>query len=389
LLDAVLDPQALASANDASEIDRILVSEFSEARRLAESDAMQDILDRARIVGGEQGFLIGVRILTGSITAGEAGAAYALVAERMVAALLAEVTRELEREHGKVPGGGAAVIAMGKLGGREMTASSDIDLILLYDYEEGALQSDGVRPLAPSHYYSRLTQRLITALSAPTAQGTLYEVDMRLRPSGQKGPMATKLSGFIAYQTGEAWTWEHMAITRARVIAGDAALIPKVEAAIRDVLQAPRDRAKIAADVRDMRARIAADKGTDNIWDMKQVRGGLVDLEFIAQHLQLVAARAKPEVLDQNTLAALDRLARAGIIGRQEADALIASGRLVHALTQITRLSLDHPFDPDHAPQGLKALLARAAGENSFEGVEAGLRQALDVVSKAFDRFVT
>lgn len=388
LLDAVLDPQALASANDAGEIDRILTAEFSEARRVAEGDAMQDILDRARIIGGEQGFLIGVRILTGSISAGEAGAAYALVAERMVSALLAEVTRELEREHGKVPGGGAAVIAMGKLGGHEMTASSDIDLILLYDYEDGAQQSDGARPLAPSHYYSRLTQRLVTALSAPTAQGTLYEVDMRLRPSGQKGPMATKLSGFIAYQTTEAWTWEHMAMTRARVIAGDAALIAKVESAIRDVLQTRRDPAKIAADVREMRARIAADKGTDKIWDMKQVRGGLVDLEFIAQHLQLVSASAQPAVLDQNTLAALDRLARAGIIGRQEADDLIAAGRLIHALTQITRLSLDHPFDPDHAPQGLKALLARAAGEATFEGVEAALQRAECVVAQAFDRLI-
>lgn len=388
LLDAVLDPQALASANDAGEIDRILAAEFCEARRVAEGDAMQDILDRARIVGGEQGFLIGVRILTGNISAGEAGAAYALIAERMVAALLAEVTRELEREHGKVPGGGAAVIAMGKLGGREMTASSDIDLILLYDYEEGALQSDGPRPLAPSHYYSRVTQRLITALSAPTAQGTLYEVDMRLRPSGQKGPMATKLSGFIAYQTTEAWTWEHMAMTRARVIAGDATLIPNVEAAIRDVLQTPRDRAKISADVRDMRARIAADKGTDKIWDMKQVRGGLVDLEFIAQYLQLVSAPERPDVLDQNTLAALDRLANAGMIARHEADGLIAAGRLIHALTQITRLSLDHPFDPDQAPQGLKALLARAAGEETFEGVEMALRRALGVVASAFDRLI-
>jgi glutamate-ammonia-ligase adenylyltransferase len=388
LLDAVLDPQALASVNDAEEIDRILASEFADARRMAEGDAMQDILDRARIVGGEQGFLIGVRILTGSISAGAAGAAYALVAERMVSALLNEVARELEREHGKVPGGGAAVIAMGKLGGHEMTASSDIDLILLYDYEEGALQSDGTRPLAPSHYYSRLTQRLVTALSAPTAQGTLYEVDMRLRPSGQKGPMATKLSGFIAYQTAEAWTWEHMAMTRARVIAGDPALTPKVEAAIQEVLCTPRDRAKTATDVRDMRARIAADKGTDKIWDMKQVRGGLVDLEFIAQYLQLIAAPSQPEVLDQNTLAALDRLALAGVIGRPEADDLIAAGRLIHALTQITRLSLDHPFDPDHAPQGLKALLARAAGQETFEGVETALRGALGVVSAAFERLV-
>ena len=137
-----------------------------------------------------------------------------------------------------------------------------------------------------------------------------------------------------------------------------------------------------------MRERIAAEKGTDDIWDLKQVRGGLVDLEFIAQYLQLIAAPSQPEVLDQNTLAALDRLALAGVIGRAEADDLIAAGRLIHALTQITRLSLDHPFDPDHAPQGLKALLARAAGQETFEGVETALRGALGVVSAAFERLV-
>ena len=388
LLDAVLDPQALASATDAAEIDRLLASEFSQARRHTETDPTQEILDRARIIGGEQDFLIGVRILTGSISADEAGQAYALAAERMVNALLLEVTLDIEREHGKVPGGGAAVIAMGKLGGREMTASSDLDLILLYDYEQGALQSYGGRPLAPSHYYSRLTQRLITALSAPTAQGSLYEVDMRLRPSGQKGPMATKLSGFIAYQSAEAWTWEHMAMTRARVIAGSEALVPRVAAAITNVLGMERDRAKIAADVRDMRRRIATEKGTSNIWDLKQIRGGLVDLEFLAQHLQLVYAHAHPEVLDQNTLAALEKLAKFGVLPVGAAQEVIAAGRLLHALTQIVRLSLDQPFDPAQAPQGMKALLVRAAEKPDFPAVEAALRQAEAVILAAFERFV-
>ncbi len=388
LLDAVLDPQALASANDANEIGRILQSEFADARGIAEGDPMQDILDRARVVGGEQNFLIGVRVLTGSIAADEAGAAYALIAERMVEALLGEMTRELEREHGKVPGGEASVVAMGKLGGREMTASSDLDLILLYDYAEGATQSDGARPLAPSHYYSRLTQRLITALSAPTGQGTLYEVDMRLRPSGQKGPVATKLSSFVTYQESEAWTWEHMALTRARVIAGSPGLKARVAAAIRDVLVKRRDRDKIATDVRDMRLRIAAEKGTDKIWDLKQVRGGLVDLEFITQHLQLVHAAAHPDVLDPATLKALEKLAAAGAIEAKEAARVIDAGKLLHALTQVVRLSLDQPFEPGNAPQGLKVLLAKAAGLSDFDAVETGLRQALSQVSGAFERLV-
>ena len=388
LLDAVLDPQALASATDAEEIAGLLAAEFAEARRTPDGDAMQDILDRARAAGGEQGFLIGVRILTGSISAAEAGTAYAHAAEAMVSALLTEVTLELEKEHGRVPGGEAVVVAMGKLGGREMTASSDIDLILLYDVEEGAAQSDGARPLAPSHYYARLTQRLITALSAPTAEGTLYDVDMRLRPSGQKGPVATKLTSFMEYQAHEAWTWEHMALTRARVIAGTASLRARADAAIRATLVMPRDRDKIAADVRDMRLRIAAEKGTDKIWDLKQVRGGLVDLEFIAQHLQLVHAAAHPEVLDQNTIGALQRMADAGLLAAADAKSLAEAGRLVHDLTQILRLSLDHPFDPATAPGGLKVLLARAGGAKDFNALEVDLKAAISSVFNAFERLV-
>ncbi|MEQ1669431.1 MAG: bifunctional [glutamine synthetase] adenylyltransferase/[glutamine synthetase]-adenylyl-L-tyrosine phosphorylase, partial [Hyphomicrobium sp.] len=267
-------------------------------------------------------------------------------------------------------------------------ASSDIDLILIYDCAPDAIQSDGRRPLAPSHYYARLTQRLITALSAQTAEGGLYDVDMRLRPSGQKGPVATRLSSFTEYQNTEAWTWEHLALTRARVIAGSFRLQDEVDAAIRAVLTKPRNRAIITADVRDMRDRIAAEKGTADIWDLKQVRGGLVDIEFIAQYLQLVSAALHPGVLDQNTLAAFARLRDAGIITASDCDQLTRSGRLFHDLTQILRLSLDHGFDPKTAPGGLKLLLAKAGGADSFEALEAKLKAQLNLVHQAYDRLV-
>ena len=186
------------------------------------------------------------------------------------------------------------------------------------------MSSSGQRPLAPSQYYARFTQRLVSALSVPTTEGTLYEVDMRLRPSGQKGPVATQLSSFIHYQANEAWTWEHLALTRARVVSGPPEITARVEAAIRDALLKRRDRDKIAADVRDMRARIAKEKGTDDIWDLKQVRGGLVDLEFIAQHLQLVHAADNPSVLDQNTVGAYQKLQAAGYLSELHAETLIS-----------------------------------------------------------------
>jgi glutamate-ammonia-ligase adenylyltransferase len=349
---------------------------------------MQYVLDRARVVGSEQQFLIGIRVLSGAIKAHQAGDAYALLAERLIDALKAAMEREIERTSGRVPGGAAAIIAMGKLGGREMTAASDLDLILVYDFDPAETESDGARPLAPSQYYARLTQRLISALSSATAEGTLYEVDMRLRPSGQQGPVATQLSSFIAYQATEAWTWEQLALTRARVISGPAALKEKVETAIHGALVKSHDAAKVAADVHDMRQRIAKEKGTENIWDLKQVRGGLVDLEFIAQYLQLVSAAVHPDVLDQNTVGAYRRLRDAGVLGLEHAEVLIPAARLINDLTQILKLCLEGPFDPATAPRGLKELLVRAGDAADFSELETGLAETLARVAALFDEII-
>ncbi len=382
LLDAVIDPMTFSTVPADDELDALIAEE------LAEAQDVQAMLDRARVVGSEQAFLIGVRILSGTVNASQAGTLYARLADRLIEAMQTEVENEQVRAHGKIPGGAAAVVAMGKLGGREMTASSDIDLILVYDCDPSAQESDGARGLAPSQYYARLTQRLITALSAPTAEGTLYEVDMRLRPSGQMGPVATRLSSFIEYQEKEAWTWEHMALTRARVVTGPPHLRAAVEDAIRHTLVQPREQAKTAADLLDMRQRIEKEKGTTNIWDLKQVRGGLVDLEFIVQFLQITNAAAHPEILDQTTLGALQKLGAAGVLAAEDTERLIATGRLIHDLMQILRLCLDDPFNPETAPRGLKELLARAGDSPDFAALEVKLKSALSDVSGLFDKLI-
>lgn len=382
LLDAVLDPRTLGTYATQDELDRIIGSD------LAGAADMQEVLDRARVIGSEQIFLIGVRVLSGMIDASQAGDAYALLAERLVAALQAAVEDELARTHGRIAQGAATVVAMGKLGGHEMTANSDIDLIVIYDFAEDCSTSDGERGLSPNQFYSRLTQRLIASLSSPTAEGTLYEVDMRLRPSGLKGPVATQLSSFVDYQAKEAWTWEHLALTRARALTGPPELRDKVTAAIRATLLAPRDRAKIAKDVLEMRALIWKEKKTDNIWDLKQVRGGLVDLEFTAQYLQLVHAAAHPEILDQNTIRAFEKLRDAGLLDDADAGVLIAAARLISDLTQILRLCLDGSFDPAVAPRGLKDLLARAGDAPSFEALQGEVRRSLQAVALLFDKLV-
>ena len=382
LLDAVLDPGFFGTVPTSAKLKELIEGAIAQA-----SD-YQEALDRARIVGREQGFLIGVRVISGTLSARQAGAAYTGLAETLIEATAARVEAELVRQHGRLPGGQAAILAMGKLGGKEMTAGSDLDLIIVYDYEGEEAQSDGPKPLPGPQYYTRFTQRLIAALSAETAEGSLYQVDMRLRPSGNQGPVATRLSSFVNYQKGSAWTWEHLALTRARVITGPAPLRRQINEAIKEVLTRPRDRLAVAAEVKTMRARIAAEKGSDDAFDLKQMRGGLIDLEFIAQFLEIVSAAEHAQVLDQNTELALTKLSAAGVLESLDAEILVPAARLYHTLTQVLRLCLDKPFVAEETPRALKDLLARASDMPDFTSLESLLKRTLRNVREAFDSIV-
>jgi [glutamine synthetase] adenylyltransferase / [glutamine synthetase]-adenylyl-L-tyrosine phosphorylase len=382
VLDAVLDPKTFSALPTSTDLDAILQQDVPD------DAALDQVFDSVRVIGQEQGFLTGVRVLTGTVHAGQAGAAYARLAGALIGRVQRAIEADMIRAHGHVAGGQAVVIAMGKLGGFEMTAASDLDLIILYDFDPEVMQSSGPKPLAPGQYYARYTQRLISGLSVPTSEGQLYDVDMRLRPSGQKGPLATSLTSFISYHTGEAWTWEHLALTRARVISGPKDLSDKVKAAIHETLIRARERGKIAADVLEMRRLLMAEKGTTNSWNIKQVRGGLIDVEFIAQYLQLIHANAHPSILDTNTLAALSKLAAAGCLDQSDAETLIAAGRLLQDLGQIQRLCSDADFDPASANHGLKNLLVQAAHAPSFTTLEAELGDRQAAVHALFDRLV-
>jgi glutamate-ammonia-ligase adenylyltransferase len=378
LLDAVLDPGFFGTVPTPARLRELA------GATLAEAPDYQEALERARIVGREQAFLIGVRVISGTLSARQAGAAYTDLAESLIEALAKRVEEELVGSYGRMKGGEAAILAMGKLGGREMTAGSDLDLIVVYDYEGENPQSDGAKNLPGAQYYTRFTQRLIAALSAETAEGSLYQVDMRLRPSGSQGPVATKLSSFTAYQKSS--DVEHLALTRARVLSGQPSLRQQIDETIKGVLSAPRDRETVAADVRTMRAKIADEKGSLDIWDLKQVRGGLIDLEFIAQ-FQIAAPRSTRGA-GQNTEAALAKLAAAGALAPGDAEILVPAARLYHTLTQVLRLCLDKPFVADEAPRALKDLLARAAEMPDFATLEATLKDTLAAVHEAFDRIV-
>jgi glutamate-ammonia-ligase adenylyltransferase len=382
LMDAVLDPGFLGELPTTEGLAETV------GEQLALAQSYEDCLDRARRVGQELSLLIGVRVLSGSISAEQAGFAYATLADQLIIALQHQVVAQLVRQHGEVPGGEMAVIGMGKLGGREMTANSDLDLVIIYRFPQDEKTSTGLKPLALTQYYARATQRLISALAAPTAVGVLYEVDMRLRPSGKSGPVATSLPAFVAYQGSEAWTWEHLALTRARVISGPDTLKRDIESTIRDVLCRPRDRAAIAADVRDMRSRIAKEKGSSEVWDLKYADGGLVDIEFMAQYLQLIHAAEHPDTLDQNTVTVLEKMRAAELLSAEDADILLNAAHLYHSLTQIMRLCQEGRFDPEKAPPGLMAMLGQAAGVPEFSRIAPLLRETQEAVAARFAKLV-
>ncbi|TKT81249.1 bifunctional [glutamine synthetase] adenylyltransferase/[glutamine synthetase]-adenylyl-L-tyrosine phosphorylase [Aquamicrobium sp. LC103] len=342
----------------------------------------EDILDRLRIFAAEQKFLIGVRLLTGAIDAERAGKAFSDLADLCIGRVLDAVIAEFARRHGKVTGGSVCVLGMGKLGSRELTAGSDVDLILLYDHDPGADESDGEKPLAPSHYYARLTQRLIAAVSAPTAEGVLYELDLRLRPSGNKGPVATHIEAFRKYQRENAWTWEHMALTRARPVAGAEEFCVAVEKEVEGVLSLRRDRQKIFKDAVEMRRLIAEEKPPRDAWDLKLVRGGQIDLEFIAQ-CAVLTGKAEGERTTA-TGRVLGRLS-ADFCDPQARQELLDAYRLYLDLTQIMRVCLTGPFEPQDVPPGLADLLLRSTDLPDMKVLEAHLKETAGRVGRHFD----
>jgi [glutamine synthetase] adenylyltransferase / [glutamine synthetase]-adenylyl-L-tyrosine phosphorylase len=382
VLDPLVDPAFFGALPGTRQLAVSLQGSLDEAR------SYEDFLDRVRRFGQEQQFLIGARILAGTVSAQQAGEAYAAVADTTIHALHAKVAGLLRETNGVVPGGEAVVLAMGKLGGREMTANSDLDLIVVYDFDPGHPESDGARPLHATPWFARFTQRLVSALTTQTNYGRLYDVDMRLRPSGRAGPVATSIAAFENYQRDDAWTWEHMALTRARIVSGAPDLAARVAAAIREVLCRPRDVPALGRDVADMRRRIATGKGDAGRWDLKFTAGGLIDLEFIAQYLQLAHGAAVPEIFDTATAAVFDKAVRAGILAVEDAEALRPAVRLYQDLGQILRLCVPPPFEPEGAGAVLKELLTRVADVPDFATLEAYLAETQERVRRCFGRIV-
>jgi glutamate-ammonia-ligase adenylyltransferase len=327
-------------------------------------------LDAARRWMKEWHFRIGVHHLRGLIDGVQAGREYAELAEIVIACIAPVVVAQFSIKHGPPPGRGAAVLAMGSLGAGRINAQSDLDVIAIYDPLD-ATMSEGAKPLSTRPYYARLTQAMITALSAPMSQGRLYEVDMRLRPSGQQGPVATSLASFQNYQRNEAWTWEHLALTRARVVAGDPTLAQDIESFRETVIRAEPDRPAILRDVRDMRDRLAAAKPPASVWDAKTGAGRMMDIELMSQTGALLSGSTAHDVPG-----GLQGGVTAGWLSQAQAQTLTEGYDLFWSVQTASRLISSKVLDTDHAGESGAAFLCRTTGFDTLDALQMALDDA-------------
>jgi glutamate-ammonia-ligase adenylyltransferase len=368
LLDGLIDATAFEPAPPVEELVR--------AFRAAESGDYERLLDHVRRSVGEKRFALGVQIIEGAGDPLEVAAGYSRVAEAALDVLAAATVADHARQHGHVPGSELVILALGRLGGGALTHASDLDLVYLFtgDIHDS---SDGPKPLEATRYYNRLAQRVTAALSVPTAAGALYEVDTRLRPSGAKGLLAVTVDSFAEYQRDSAWTWEHMALTRARPVFGSDAARAKVRSVIEDVLRRPRDPGKLLRDVASMRAEMAKHKPPAGPLDAKLVEGGLVDLEFCVHTAQLEHGAG----LNPRLGPAVAELVDAGLLPATFAGAHDMLTRMLVTL----RLVAPDAQDP---PPPTRALVARACGFESWDALLEGYAEARQSVRDEWARIV-
>jgi [glutamine synthetase] adenylyltransferase / [glutamine synthetase]-adenylyl-L-tyrosine phosphorylase len=329
--------------------------------RLKDARLLEDAIEIIRRTVREEDFTVSVGTMEGRLDADAAGLRRTAIADAALGALLPAVLADFASRFGRIRGGSIAVVAMGKAGGREMMAGSDLDLMLVYDHPATVAESRGARRMPVSQWFVRAAHAYVAAVTAPGVDGPLYDVDMRLRPSGNKGPVAVSLGSFRRYHAESAWTWERMALTRARVVAGPPALRARIETAIAEALAAAGKQDRIRADAASMRARMLRDLPPDGAWDVKLRNGGQIEVEFVAQVLQLIHARSAPELCSPTTRIALARLARAGLLPAADAALLIRADHVWRTVQGMLRITVGRGARGDLPDASARALLRAVA----------------------------
>ncbi|MBY5932839.1 glutamine-synthetase adenylyltransferase [Tateyamaria omphalii] len=386
LVDIVGTSPALAHylSRNASVLDAVIGGSFFAAwpgqaaltdmaiARLSNEPDYEAKLDAIRAWAKEWHFRVGVHHLRQLTSATEAGKQYSDLARASIAALWPEVQAQFAKRHGPPPGRGGVILGMGSLGAGHLTPQSDLDLIVVYDPLD-AEQSDGPRPLLTRSYYARLTQAMITAITTQTAQGRLYEADMRLRPSGNQGPVATSWPSFQRYQREDAWLWEHLALVRATVVAGPEVVARDIEQFRQDIIRQPRDTAHVMAELAEMRGRIAAAKQPASIWDAKIGPGRLQDIELIAQAGAVLTGETRSGVSE-----GLQACVAAGVLSDADAQHLLDTHALLWAMQIASRLLSTEAVDLDNLGLGGQGVLLRAVGCDRREAAEDRLTRATE-----------
>jgi len=383
LLDAVLYADFYSGLPSKQHLQEML------AEKLENAEDFEDKMDILRKFRNEKRFQAGVQLLKNLINAHQASDFLSNLAELMVSKTCALATAEFEQTYGQILGSRFAIITLGKLGSREMTFSSDLDLVFVYDTPDFDALSNGEKQFTASVYYNRFAQRLMNALSGMGRDGRLYEVDTRLRPSGKQGLLAVSLKALNHYFTELAWTFEYMAFTKARGMAGDSSLIDELEIFIASQLTKDRDNEKLRADVADMRERMAKEFATENPWDIKNIRGGLTDIDFIAQYLLLLHA---PNLVGVNSGSAREiftMLERASCIDSEFAETLITANDFLGQVFNMLRLCSDKKFTEENAPEGLKKLLTQSVKMNNFTELKEKLLKTEVIVFECYKKLLS
>ena len=358
----------------------------------ADANSLEEVIKNVRQAVKARDFFLSVATLEGRLDVDASGCQRSALAEAALSVLVPRVLADFSGRFGRVPGGALAVVVMGKAGGREMMAGSDLDLMFVYDHPAEVTESRGARSMPASQWFVRAVQACIGALAAPGPEGQMYALDMRLRPSGNKGPLAVSLESFRRYHAMDAWTWERMALTRARLVAGPVALRRRVRQAIDMAIRREQAPEQIRANATSMRRRVARELRPHGPWDVKLSAGGLIDIEFIAQVLQLIAVKNGGFRHSQTTRVALQRLSRAGALAVADAEALIHADRLWRTIQGMLRMTVGHPATallPDASAQPLLRAAAQAGVEASdAEDLRRQAAQVAERVRVLFERYV-